>query len=471
VNVSTLAGLAVALAAAARGDAAPAYQDVLIQDVPHVRQKPDFCGEACAEMFLRKLGRSITQDQVFNESGLDPLLGRGCYTAELKTALQHLGFKTGDVWRKVPAGQATAQLEAQFKALHADLLAGVPSIACTHYSDAPDTTEHFRLILGYDAQADEVIYHEPAEADGAYRRMKREQFLKLWPLRSDERVWTVIRLRLEAGKIPSLAQPDGFTNADYAQHVMQLKKRLPAGQGFTVVLQPPFIVAGDEPAATVRRRAVDTVKFAVDRLKREYFEKDPAEIIDVWLFKDKDSYEQHTRELFNDQPTTPFGYYSSEHRALIMNIATGGGTLVHEIVHPFMRANFPECPPWLNEGLGSLYEQCGDRDGHIWGYTNWRLAGLQEAIRAGSVPSFETLTAMKDDEFYHQDRGTNYSQSRYLCYYLQEQKLLVKFYREFVTQQKDDPTGYATLKRVLGKDDMAAFKKEWEAFVLKLTFR
>ena len=42
--------------------------------------------------------------------------------------------------------------------------------------------------------------------------------------------------------------------------------------------------------------------------------------------------------------TTPYGYYSAAHRALIMNIATGGGTLVHEIVHPFVRANFPQMP-------------------------------------------------------------------------------------------------------------------------------
>ena len=43
----------------------------------------------------------------------------------------------------------------------------------------------------------------------------------------------------------------------------------------------------------------------------------------------------------------------------IMNIATGGGTLVHEIVHPYVEANFPGCPAWFNEGLGSLYEACG----------------------------------------------------------------------------------------------------------------
>lgn len=190
----------------------------------------------------------------------------------------------------------------------------------------------------------------------------------------------------------------------------------------------------------------------------------------IWLFKDKASYDKYTREIFKDNPGTPFGYFSYQHKSLIMNIATGGGTLVHEIVHPFMHANFPDCPSWLNEGMGSLYEQCGDRNGHIWGYTNWRLAGLQQSIRKGKVPSFKELASMDSDKFYNDDRGTNYGQSRYLCYYLQEKGLLVKFYRDFVANQKDDPTGYQTLQKVLGEEDMDAFKKKWEAFVLKLSF-
>ena len=37
---------------------APVYSDVLIKDVPHVKQKPDFCGEACAEMALARLGNA-----------------------------------------------------------------------------------------------------------------------------------------------------------------------------------------------------------------------------------------------------------------------------------------------------------------------------------------------------------------------------------------------------------------------------
>ena len=76
---------------------------------------------------------------------------------------------------------------------------------------------------------------------------------------------------------------------------------------------------------------------------------------------------------------------------VVMNIATSGGTLVDEIVHPYMAANFPECPSWFNEGLASLYEQCGEENGRIHGDTNWRLAGLQKAIRSKKLPPFKSL--------------------------------------------------------------------------------
>ena len=60
--------------------AATRLRSVVIKDVPHIRQKPDFCGEACAAMYLQKLGVRSDQDAVFDASGLDPALGRGCYT-------------------------------------------------------------------------------------------------------------------------------------------------------------------------------------------------------------------------------------------------------------------------------------------------------------------------------------------------------------------------------------------------------
>ena len=256
----------------------------------------------------------------------------------------------------------------------------------------------------------------------------------------------------------------------FSNHLAALRQSAPPG--FSIVVTRPFIVLGDEPADIVQMRAEKTVKGAVDKLKQEYFTRDPDELIDVWLFKDDASYRTNALRLFGDTPTTPFGYYSARHHALVMNIATGGGTLVHEIVHPFMRANFPQCPAWFNEGLASLYEQSAEQNGHIRGLVNWRYTGLEQDIRAGKLISFRQLTATSDNEFYggpdNPHYSDHYAQARYLCYYLQEKGLLVKFYRAFRDNAATDPTGYETLKRVLGVSDMDKFQKQWEKFILAL---
>ena len=76
---------------------------------------------------------------------------------------------------------------------------------------------------------------------------------------------------------------------------------------------------------------------------------------------------------------------------------------------------------------------------------------------------------MSVPEFYNFESGKHYAQSRYLLYYLQQKGLLTKFYREFFAHQKTDPTGYQTLRRVLGNVDMKVFKPKWEKYVLGLT--
>ena len=77
--------------------------------------------------------------------------------------------------------------------------------------------------------------------------------------------------------------------AVWSNHLGELNERVPAG--FVVVVQPPFVVIGDESPRMVWSRATNTVKWAVDQLKQEYFQRDPVEIIDIWLFKDLESYD------------------------------------------------------------------------------------------------------------------------------------------------------------------------------------
>jgi hypothetical protein len=241
---------------------------------------------------------------------------------------------------------------------------------------------------------------------------------------------------------------------------------------FTVLVEPPFVVLGDETPGEVKRRATGVVHWAVALLKKDFFPRDPDAIIEIWLFRDRASYERNLKTRWGEGPLSPYGFYSPRHHALFMNIATGGGTLVHEIVHPFLRANFPGCPPWFDEGLASLFEQSTERDGHIRGRVNWRLPGLQEVIRGWRLLSFRALTALDAVEFYGDTGGYNvhYGQSRYLCYYLQERGLLRQFYAELLASRDADPTGYEALQRVLGAPDMNAWQREWETFVLSLKF-
>ena len=247
----------------------------------------------------------------------------------------------------------------------------------------------------------------------------------------------------------------------------QLEEEMPAG--FSLVVEPPFVVLGDERPEMVARRAAGTVRWARDLLEAQLFDVRPAAPLSVWLFRNDKSYRHHAQRLFGHDPSTPYGYYSSTHRALVMNISTGGGTLVHEMVHPYVEADFPDCPAWLNEGLGSLYEQSAERQGRIVGLTNWRLEGLQLAIKEARLPSFRTLTQM-GDSFYEDGDGDNYGQARYLCLMLQQRGLLEQFYRSFRSTPTADPTGFSQLQATLGEPDMAVFQQEWERWVMTLRF-
>ncbi len=448
-----------------------ALETVVLQGMPFVEQKPDFCGEACVEMAARRLGKTYDQDSVFAMTGIDPALGRGAYTRELARAAKSLGFDPGEVWGTIDAADPGAGLDAAFAALHADLRRGVPSIVCMHYDERPKTTEHFRLVIGYDRDKDEIVYQEPAEKNGGYRRMSRARLFQLWPLKYEDKRWTLVRIALAPAALADPPKEGGFSRAGYAQHVLHTRDHLASLglEGLNVRIEEPFVVLGDDPPEKLARRA-ETVRWAVDHLRKDFFSASPKRILDVYLFKDEASYTRGVKAFTKEAPSTPYGFYSSDADGLFMNISTGGGTLVHEIVHPFVEADFPEAPAWLNEGLGSLFEQSAERDGHIVGLPNWRLRGLKKAIKAGTLPSFFALTHLSDHAFYNEDRGDNYAQARYLLYWLQEEGKLVSFYAAFKKNKARDPSGYDTLVATLGERDMDAFEARWEAWVMTLRY-
>ena len=269
--------------------------------------------------------------------------------------------------------------------------------------------------------------------------------------------------------MPASGRAEGISDEEFAAKLEQVRQQM--GAGFRVALAKPFVVTSNQSAQAFEQSCGQTIRWAVEMLNKDFFSKGPDEIITVYLFDGKESYEKYTMSLFQERPTTPYGYYSPEHGALVMNIATGGGTLVHEIVHPLLAADFPSAPSWFDEGLASLYEQSRQRDGQITGMLNWRLPVLQKGMRAGHFVALEKLLATNSDDFYDDYFGMHYAQVRYLCYYLQEKGLLRKFYREFRENHGADPTGVKTLLRVTGKDSMKELEREWLEFLAPLTYR
>lgn len=261
-----------------------------------------------------------------------------------------------------------------------------------------------------------------------------------------------------------------FTDEDYARHIAQLRMKHPKLKGLHFRVEKPFIIAAEGTPAQVKRWAEKTVRWATTKFKKQYFKNDPDKIITIWLFKTPETYKKGATLLSGYAPDTPYGYYEDEKQQMVMNIATGGGTLVHELFHAYIASNYPDCPTWINEGMGSLYEQSGKRNGQIVGFTNWRLAGLQKAIRAKTTVPLKTLTATTTQQFYGRGSGTHYAMARYLCYYLQQKGKLRAFYRDFQKNHATDPTGYQTLVKALGSPDMTRFQASWEAWCLTLRF-
>lgn len=253
------------------------------------------------------------------------------------------------------------------------------------------------------------------------------------------------------------------TPKELESRAAELEKKL-AGQGFTVVITAPFVVVGDGGAREVKRIATGFLHDKAMMMEKDFFAKRPAKLIEVWLFHDERSFRAGAKKFFNDEPDTPYGYYSADASALIMN-ANGLGTLSHELVHPYMEANFGEPASWFNEGLASLFERPSERKGHLIGLPNWRLPNLKKEIRAKTLPSLAKLVATSRDEFYNAPWDA-YAQARYLIYYLQEHGKLKAFYDAALADKKD-PTGRTALEGVLG-EDLDTFDPTWRKWVLAI---
>jgi hypothetical protein len=255
---------------------------------------------------------------------------------------------------------------------------------------------------------------------------------------------------------------------DYDKKITELRNLLT--DDFIIKGHSSFVIVSNLSEAETNNIIYGTIQKSEECFYNDYFELKPDELITIFLFNDDKTYVYWAGKLYDDTDLSPYGYYKPSDKAMLMNISTGGGTLVHELTHAFVRYDFPDIPSWFNEGLGSLYERSSLSGGNIIGYVNWRLPGLQEAINNKTYTSLTKLVNTTDNEFYGENSGFNYAQARYLCYYLQENGLLKKFYKNFRDRYEEDKTGKKFLEEILD-EDLKSFDSAFRKFVLSLELK
>lgn len=266
------------------------------------------------------------------------------------------------------------------------------------------------------------------------------------------------------------AEPATRPAIDQATHQMlqDWQERLEQ-EHLKFVVAAPFVIAGDGSRAKLARYRDGTIVAAARALHATYFKTEPSEPILILLFESAEPYNRVARKWFSQTSIPHFGFYKPRDRAMVMNVSTGTGTLVHELTHALLAPDFPAVPSWFNEGLASLYEQCSLGENTITGHENWRLPSLQKAIRDKTLRPLSEMIG--DADFYRTDMvGINYAQARYLMFYLQEKGLLRDYYRKFRDHHDDDPTGLESLKTIVAPQEIGPFETEWRAWVLTLHF-
>lgn len=279
--------------------------------------------------------------------------------------------------------------------------------------------------------------------------------------------WTRGALLLALAALGAVGVAASELDAKLGAKLNEMKKALDGS--FLVERDGIFLVAGNVSRAKFDRIRRFTIERSARAMWNAYFQKKPDYPITVYLFRDDRSYRHWAKKLFGDTKVSHFGYYRPWDHTLVMNIGTGTGTLVHEMTHALMKPDFPNVPTWFDEGLASLHEQCQVQRDTIIGLENWRLAGLQKAIKGGRLVPLTKLVATSAADFRGRNMGLHYAEARYLVLYLQRKGLLRRFYRQFRDGHKADPTGAKTLAKLTGKS-IAELEKEWLPWVMKLRF-
>jgi len=219
---------------------------------------------------------------------------------------------------------------------------------------------------------------------------------------------------------------------------------------FEILISGPWILVTDFDARNATTILKDVVNGAAVRVREQLFPRAQFKRpVVIYLMKDTTSYMSWSHRLFQETPPTAQGYYDRREGYILTHADNGFGPMLHEMVHVMAEADYPGIPSWLNEGLGSLFEEYEETDDGIAGVNNWRLTRFKQDILAKRPVPLRTLFALDYKSVYGANSLSYYSTARHLLLWLQEQDKILEFYTALRDTKNADPA--QSLLKVIGQ--------------------
>ncbi len=236
-------------------------------------------------------------------------------------------------------------------------------------------------------------------------------------------------------------------------------------RGCRIIVRPPYILAGDMSDDQLHRYHRNLIVPISRALSTSYFERRPDEPIIVLIFSSQKQYRDHALRLDRRRTANNYGYYQRSDRRIVLNVATGNGTLAHELTHALAHFDFPALPKWFDEGLATVHEQCRFSEDRLQleGLPNWRRHHLLAAIHSNRLETLKSLVVKAS--LASEQTALDYAYVRYFCLYLQHRRLLSPFYRKFRSAVDRDPTGIRTLQELLQVESLSVVDDDFRKWV------
>ncbi len=183
----------------------------------------------------------------------------------------------------------------------------------------------------------------------------------------------------------------------------------------------------------------DQIAEASERLERtykfyssHYNLRPPDKLLAVYLLPDKNILRQTAKLVHGIKiPDANIGYSNLSDLSLVgISDVSHIGTLCHELFHLMIRTDVGDVPPWMDEGIASIYETSHWNGDELTGdYMNWRTDVLKTAKKTMSkkiplLADFLKFTWRQFDGLESNDlckAAINYAYGKHLMLYCQEQ--------------------------------------------------